>query len=60
MIIDTLKEKEKVTLVGFGTFNVVKRAPRKAINPRTGKLIKIEAKNALKFTPGKALKKAVQ
>lgn len=55
-----LQKKEKVTLVGFGTFSVVKRAARKAKNPRTGEIIKIKAKNAPKFAPGKALKESVQ
>jgi DNA-binding protein HU-beta len=59
-ITGALKKKEKVTLVGFGTFSVVKRAARKAKNPRTGEEIKVKAKNAPKFTPGKALKEAVK
>ncbi|MCX8110052.1 MAG: HU family DNA-binding protein [Syntrophorhabdaceae bacterium] len=56
---DALKKGDKVTLVGFGTFSVSKRKARKGRNPRTGKEIKIPAKNVPKFTPGKAFKDAV-
>jgi DNA-binding protein HU-beta len=56
----TLKKKDgRVTLVGFGTFSKVRRKARKGINPRTGEKIKIKARNAVKFTPGKALKNAI-
>ena len=55
-----MKKKEKVTLVGFGTFSVVKRAARKGKTPRTGEEIRIKAKSAPKFIPGKALKAAVK
>lgn len=48
-----------LTLVGFGTFSVVKRAARKGRNPQTGKAIKIPAKSVVKFKPGKNLKDAV-
>jgi DNA-binding protein HU-beta len=55
-----LKKKDgKVTLVGFGTFSKVRRKARKGINPQTGEKIKIKARNAVKFTPGKALKNAI-
>ncbi len=60
VITKTLKKKGKVTLVGFGTFSVSRRAARKGRNPRTGKEIKIAAKNVPKFTPGKELKAAVK
>jgi nucleoid DNA-binding protein len=56
----TLKKKGKVSLVGFGTFSVVKRKARKGRNPQTGKEIKIAAKNVPKFTAGKALKDNVK
>ena len=56
----TLKKKGKVSLVGFGTFSVVKRKARKGRNPQTGKEIKIAAKNVPKFTAGKALKDIVK
>lgn len=48
-----------VTLIGFGTFSVMKRAARKGKNPRTGESIKIPAKSVAKFKPGKALTEAV-
>ena len=54
-----LKKGDKVTLVGFGTFEVVKRAARKGINPRTKESIKINASKAPKFKAGKALKDAI-
>lgn len=54
-----LKKKDKVTLVGFGTFSVLQRKARKGRNPRTGKEINIPAKKVPKFTAGKELKDAV-
>ena len=54
----TLKKGNKVTLVGFGTFSVAKRAARKGRNPRTGEPIKIKASKSPKFTAGKAFKSA--
>jgi nucleoid DNA-binding protein len=54
-----LKKGESVTLVGFGTFKVAKRAARTGRNPQTGKPIKIKAKKVPKFTAGKKLKDAV-
>jgi len=54
-----LKKGQKVTLVGFGTFGVSKRAAREGRNPQTGKPIKIPSKKVAKFTPGKALKDAI-
>ncbi len=51
-----LRENDKVTLVGFGTFSPVKKAARTGRNPQTGKPIKIPAKVVGKFTPGKDLK----
>jgi nucleoid DNA-binding protein len=55
-----LKKGNKVTLIGFGTFSVVKRSARKGRNPQTGKPIKIAAKKVPKFTAGKALKGVVK
>ena len=55
----TLKGGGKVTLVGFGTFSVSKRAARNGRNPQTGATIKIAARKVAKFTPGAELKKAV-
>ncbi|WP_283207011.1 HU family DNA-binding protein [Mesosutterella porci] len=56
----SLKKKEDVTIVGFGTFTVSKRAARKGRNPATGKEITIKATTLPKFRPGKALKDAVK
>ncbi len=56
----SLKKGEKVTLIGFGTFSVAKRAARTGRNPQTGKSIKIKAKKVPKFTAGKALKGSVK
>ena len=55
----TLKRGESVSLVGFGTFAVGKRAARVGRNPRTGTSIKIKAAKVPKFRPGKALKDAL-
>jgi DNA-binding protein HU-beta len=55
----TLKKNGSVTLVGFGTFSVGKRAARIGRNPRSGEAIKIKAAKVPKFKPGKALKDAV-
>jgi DNA-binding protein HU-beta len=55
----SLKKGNSVTLVGFGTFSVGKRAARAGRNPRTGAAIKIKAAKVPKFRPGKALKDAV-
>ena len=55
-----LKKKDgKVQLVGFGTFEVTKRAAREGRNPQTGATMKIAASKAPKFSAGKALKDAV-
>lgn len=56
----TLKKNNSVTLVGFGTFSVTKRAARSGRNPRTGAAIKIKAAKVPKFRPGKALKDALK
>lgn len=55
----TLKKGGMVTLVGFGTFYVGKRAARTGRNPRTGAAIKIKAAKVPKFRAGKALKDTV-
>ena len=54
-----LKKEQSVTLVGFGTFKVSRRAARTGRNPRTGEAIKIKAAKVPKFSAGKALKDAV-
>lgn len=51
----TLKAGGKLTLVGFGTFSVSKRAARTGRNPQTGATIKIKAKKVAKFKAGKEL-----
>ena len=55
----TLKKGGTVTLVGFGTFSVGKRAARLGRNPQTGAEIKIKAAKVPRFKPGKGLKDAV-
>ena len=54
-----LKKKGKVQLVGFGTFEVSKRAAREGRNPQTGETMTIAACKAPKFKAGKALKDAI-
>ena len=51
----SLKKGDKVTLVGFGTFSVSKRAARTGRNPQTGETIKIKAKKVARFKAGKEL-----
>ena len=51
----SLKKSGKLSLVGFGTFSVVKRKARTGRNPQTGAKIQIKAKNVVKFKPGKTL-----
>jgi len=59
-VMKALKKKDgKITLTGFGTFSKVRRKAREGRNPQTGAKIKIKARNAVKFTSGKALKDAV-
>lgn len=55
----TLSQGGSVSLVGFGTFAVGKRAARVGRNPRTGTSLKIKAAQVPKFRPGKALKDAL-
>ena len=59
VVAEELKKGEKVQLVGFGTFEVAKRAAREGRNPQTGKSMKIAASKAPKFKAGKALKDVV-
>jgi DNA-binding protein HU-beta len=47
----TLKSGKKVTLVGFGTFSVARRAARKGRNPATGETIRIKAKKVARYRP---------
>lgn len=55
----SLKKGDKVALIGFGTFQVVKKAARQGINPATKAKIKIAAKNVVKFKAGADLNKKV-
>ena len=58
-ITNTLSKGEKVTLVGFGTFEVMETKTRRGRNPRTGKELQIPAKKRPKFRAGKKLREAV-
>ncbi len=57
---EAIAKEDKVVLVGFGTFQVAKRAERSGRNPRTGAPLKIPAKKVVKFSPGKKLESAVK
>jgi DNA-binding protein HU-beta len=59
-IIDALEKGEKVQLIGFGSFEVRKRAARKGVNPRTRKPLNIPAKSVPVFRAGKDLREAVK
>jgi len=59
-ITDSLTREEKVTLVGFGTFQVMERKARRGVNPQTGDEIQIPAKRVPKFVPGKGLRERVK
>ncbi len=59
-ITKSLRKGNKVTFVGFGSFDVSKRKARTGRNPRTGAEIRIPASKVPKFKPGKALKDAVR
>ena len=60
VITDALARGEKVTLVGFGTFQVMERKARRGRNPQTGETIQIPAKKVPKFRPGKGLRGKVK
>ena len=59
-ISDSLGREEKVTLVSFGTFQVMERKARRGVNPQTRETIEIPAKRVPKFTPGRALREKVR
>ena len=59
VVSDALAKKDKVQLIGFGTFETRKRAARTGRNPQTGKDIKIAASTVPAFKAGKALKEKV-
>ena len=56
---ETLHKKDKISLIGFGTFEATKRPARTARNPRTGEAMKIKASYVPKFKAGAGLKKAM-
>jgi len=60
VITDSLGREEKVTLVGFGTFRVMKRKARRGRNPQTGETIQIRAKKVPQFKAGKNFREAVR
>ncbi len=59
-IINALKKRETVQVIGFGSFKVSQRKARKGRNPQTGAEINIEARTVPKFVAGKAFKDAVK
>ena len=59
-VTDALKKGERVTLVGFGSFDVRKRAARKGRNPQTGKALNIPARRVVRFRVGAELKDRVK
>ncbi|MBK2257557.1 HU family DNA-binding protein [Francisella philomiragia] len=60
VVTQSLKKKQNVTLVGFGTFEAKDRAARDGRNPKTGETIKISATTVPSFKAGKTLKESVQ
>jgi len=60
IIKNALRKGGKVSIVGFGSFSVIKRKGRKGVNPRTGKEIKIPTVKITRFKAGSRLKKAVK
>jgi DNA-binding protein HU-beta len=59
ILAETLKKGDSIAISGFGSFKLVQRKARKGRNPRTGEEIAIPASKAVKFTPGKSLKKSL-
>jgi DNA-binding protein HU-beta len=59
-IADALKQRNEVSVAGFGTFVAKSRAAREARNPRTGEKVHVPATTVPKFRPGKGLKDAVK
>jgi nucleoid DNA-binding protein len=59
-IIHTLVEEGRIELRNFGVFEVKRRAPRKARNPRTGDKVYVPAKNVVTFKPGKEMEELVR
>lgn len=59
-IIQTLVEEGRIELRNFGVFEVKRRAPRKARNPRTGEKVSVPSKNVVTFKPGKEMEELVR
>jgi nucleoid DNA-binding protein len=59
-IIQTLVSEGRIELRNFGVFEVKRRAPRKARNPRTGDKVLVPAKNVVTFKPGKEMEELVR
>ena len=59
-IVETLLEERRIELRNFGVFEVKRRKPRKARNPRTGERVDVEAKNVVTFKPGKDMEERVR
>ena len=58
-ITSALEKGDSISLIGFGSFKVVKRAAREGRNPSTGEKMQIPASKGVKFTPGALLKERV-
>ncbi len=58
-ITSALEKGNSISLIGFGSFKVVKRAAREGRNPSTGEKMQIPASKGIKFTPGAGLKERV-
>jgi nucleoid DNA-binding protein len=59
-IVDTLIQERRIELRNFGVFEVKKRAPRKARNPRTGEKVFVPEKYVVTFKPGKEMEEKVR
>lgn len=59
-IVDTLVRDRRIELRNFGVFEVKRRAPRNARNPRTGQKVPVPAKFVVTFKPGKEMEKRVR
>lgn len=59
-IIETLEEEGRIELRNFGVFEVKRRKPRRARNPRTNKPVEVAAKNVVTFQPGKEMEEKIR
>lgn len=57
---DSVVGGQKVTVMGFGTFEPIVRKPKRGVHPRTGEPIQIPARKAVRFNVGKKLREAVE